>query len=508
MTPRNEDPAAPTLDSIPDFTTRRAPASATVPNPHFAAAARPPTAPPRAVPVVATRESESAYTDSTPIDWKLVTELRISASETLAARFGHTNASLGEVFAETNRAELEHAAKDIIKDAVQSRRRDTISRGENWSDGFTFRLHQAVFDAIFGLAQFQRFVDDETITDVHIDGIDNVWIIRGDGTPERWLEPLAESDTDLIALVQYFATKEGRAFDRANPRLRLALGTHVRLTAEHPPIARRVSVKLRMHRTVGATLESLASTGMLTHSATDFLRAAIRAHKNIVVAGDRGVGKTTLLRALANALDPAEPLVTIEGERELHLDLTGHHQIATSLEAQPGAGLVDVTGRRTGEIVADDLVEDSMRLGAQRVIVGEVLGSEINAMFQVMQAGAGSLSTIHSRSAGDAISRMAGLALKSGNVNPEWVHSEIAAHIDFIVYVRKVIDDKNVLHRWLSDIVEVVPTSADPVRATINPIFETIGRTYTAELTHPPSDSVKQELGWAGLPENFFTRSA
>ncbi|MGO1262248.1 MAG: CpaF family protein [Brevibacterium aurantiacum] len=504
MTPRNEEPSAPTLDSIPNFSSQRS----TTTNPHFAAAAQSPSAPPRAVPIVATRESEATYTDTAAIDWKLVTELRIAASETLAARFGHTNASLGEVFAETNRTELEAAAKDIINDAVQSRRRDTISHGENWSEGFTYRLHRAVFDAIFGLAQFQQFVDDETVTDVHIDGIDSVWVIHSDGTQHRWTEQLADSDADLIALVQYFATKEGRAFDRANPRLRLALGTHVRLTAIHPPISRRVSVKLRMHRTVGVTLESLAKTGMLTHTAAEFLRASIRAHKNIVVAGDRGVGKTTLLRALASALDPAEPIVTIEGERELHLDITGHHQIATSLEAQPGAGLVDVTGRRTGEIVSDDLVEDSMRLSAQRVIVGEVLGSEINAMFQVMQAGAGSLSTIHSRSAVDAISRMAGLALKSGNVNPEWVHSEVAAHIDFIVYVRKVTDADGSMHRWLSDIVEVVPTSADPVRATVSPVFETLGRSYTAEITHPPTDSVMQELSWAGLAENFFARGA
>src|SRR5699024_6316874 len=129
-----------------------------------------------------------------------------------------------------------------IQDAVQRRRRDTIKHGQNWSDGYTARLYKAVFDSIFGLGQFQRFVDDESITDVHIDGIDNVWIIRSDGSHERWTEPLAESDADLIALVQYFATKEGRAFDRANPRLRLALGTRVRLTAIHPPVSRRVSV--------------------------------------------------------------------------------------------------------------------------------------------------------------------------------------------------------------------------------------------------------------------------
>lgn len=501
MTPRHDEPTAPSLDTVPDFTPRHRPNT----NPHFAAAATAPAAS-RAVPVVAQRSSAATYNDSTTIDWKLVTELRIVASDILATRFGGESASLGEVFADTKREELETAASDIIQDAVQRRRRDTIKHGQNWSDGYTARLYKAVFDSIFGLGQFQRFVDDESITDVHIDGIDNVWIIRSDGSHERWTEPLAESDADLIALVQYFATKEGRAFDRANPRLRLALGTRVRLTAIHPPVSRRVSVKLRMHRTVGVTLDSLAETGMFTPTAADFLAAAIRAHKNIVVAGDRGVGKTTVLRALARALDPAEPIVTIEGERELHLDMTGHHRIATSLEAQPGAGLTDVTGRRTGEIVSDDLVEDSMRLSAQRVIVGEVLGAEINAMFQVMQAGAGSLSTLHSRSASDAVSRMAGLALKSGNVNPDWVHSEIAAHIDLIVYIRKITDDNGIMHRWLSDIVEVVPGSAEPVRAALNPIFETRGRTYTAELTHSPSDSMKQELIWAGLNEDFFTR--
>ncbi|ASK67278.1 hypothetical protein CFK39_15655 (plasmid) [Brachybacterium avium] len=168
-----------------------------------------------------------------------------------------------------------------------------------------------------------------------------------------------------------------------------------------------------------------------------FLRAAVRAKKSIIVAGDRGAGKTTLLRALINEIEPAEKIGTIESVYELHLEQLGdeRHPRLIPWEAIPGSSEKDAAGRPIGEIPMDYWAQRSFRHNLDRLIVGELLGPEVIAMFEAMQTGAGSMSTIHAKSAAAVPERIVTLARKDGRVTEDFARRQVAENIDLAIYV-------------------------------------------------------------------------
>lgn len=501
---RNDDLASelPPLDSIrlfddtPDTRTRPSAGA----HPHLKAAAvdtattavppRPETAPER--PARALRSTASE------IDWVLVRTFREEIADTLTTL--DTTTDTGDLLTDDDRRER---GLSLIQQRIREHLAENMRSGREWTPEYERAIVQAVYDAVFGLGRLQPLVDDDTITDVHIIGYDDVWITRRDGTRERG-EDVADSDAELIEFINHLATRHGRAFSDAQPRLRLALGSLVRLTASHPAIARRPYVILRMHRLIDVTFDDLLDLQSLTPVIRDFLTAAIKGKLSIIVAGLPAVGKTTLLRAMCNVLDPLEPVGVIESEREIHLDLMNdRHPVAMSYEARPGDGAVGADGRRPGQITLDDLVEDSLRLSAERIIVGEVLGPEIGPMFKVMQAGAGSLSTVHARSVEDTISRLVTLSMEQGRqTTADLAHRQIYEHIDFIVYVRSGIDGAGQLHRWISDIAEVTRGEGD--RAESHPVFATAHGTYEARPAQLPTRNLP-ELEEAGFNVALLT---
>jgi pilus assembly protein CpaF len=300
-------------------------------------------------------------------------------------------------------------------------------------------LAQSVLDALFGLGRLQPLVDDDSIENIDINGCDRVWATFADGS-KRLMDPVADSDDELVDLLRFAARKFGlaeRRFDIARPELDLQLPGGARLSAVMA-VAARPAVSIRRHRFADLSLDDLCVMGGLDEGVRSLLAAAVRARKNIVVSGAMNSGKTTLLRALAAEIDPRERIVTIEQAFELGLDTgSSRHPDLVALEARPA----NVEG--AGQIPVGDLVRRSLRMNADRVIVGEVLGDEVLPMLNAMSQGrSGSMCTIHAESSAGVFRRIASYAVQAPERLPlEATNLLMAGALHFVVHLDSEMHD-------------------------------------------------------------------
>ena len=295
------------------------------------------------------------------------------------------------------------------------------------------RLAQSVLDALFGMGGLQSLIDDTSIENIDVNGCDRVWVTYADGT-KRAMPPIAESDEELIEIMRSAAARFGlseRRFDMARPELDLRLPDGSRLSALMA-VTTRPAISVRRHRFIDLSMDDLIGLGTIDPGMASFLAAAVRARKNIIIAGAMNSGKTTLLRALASVIPPRERLVTIEQSFELALDRDdARHPDIVALEARPpnleGEGMVGVA----------DLVRRALRMNADRVIVGEVLGDEILPMLNAMSQGrSGSMCTIHSDSSSGVFRRIASYAVQAPERLPlEATNLLVAGAVHFVVFL-------------------------------------------------------------------------
>ncbi len=295
------------------------------------------------------------------------------------------------------------------------------------------RLAQDVLDALFGLGRLQSLIDDVDVENIDINGCDRVWVTYSDGRKEV-VDPVADSDEELVDLIKSAASRFGlseRRFDLARPELDLRLPDGSRLSAVMA-VSARPAVSIRRHRFTELSLDDLVSLGTVDDELASFLGAAVRARKNIVVAGAMNSGKTTLLRALAAEIPPRERLVTIEQAFELGLDGDAvRHPDVVALEARPA----NLEGE--GQISVSDLVRRALRMNADRVIVGEVLGDEILPMLNAMSQGrSGSMCTVHADSSAGVFRRFASYAVQAPERLPlEATNLLVAGAVHFVVFL-------------------------------------------------------------------------
>ena len=268
-------------------------------------------------------------------------------------------------------------------------------------------VSQGIHAALFGVGRLQPLLDNKDVENIDINGYDNVFIQYADGREERGA-PVAESDEELIELVQVLGSYSGlasRPFDSANPQLDLRLPDGSRLSAVME-VCSRPSISVRRARLDRVGLDDLVRLGSLTPRLAAFCSAAVRARKNIMIAGATNAGKTTFLRALANEIPPEERLPNSEG---------------------------------SGAISMADLVRRSLRMNPSRVIVGEVLGDEIVTMLNAMSQGNdGSLSTIHANSSSEVFNRIATYAIQSAEHLPQdATNLLIAGAVDFVIFLTR-----------------------------------------------------------------------
>jgi pilus assembly protein CpaF len=296
-------------------------------------------------------------------------------------------------------------------------------------------LAEAIHAALFGVGRLQPLLEDQQIENIDVNGCDRVFIGYADGR-EVLGEPVAESDQELIELVQVLAAYSGlssRPFDTANPQLDLRLPDGSRLSAVMD-VTLRPAISIRRARMGKVFLADLVGNGSLSPELASFLAAAVLARKNVMIAGATNAGKTTLLRALANQIPAEERLVTVERALELGLDHYPelHPNVVAFEERLPNS-------EGNGAITMAELVRRSLRMNPSRVIVGEVLGDEIVTMLNAMtQGNDGSLSTIHANSSLEVFNRVATYAIQARERLPiEATHMLIAGAIDFVVFQDK-----------------------------------------------------------------------
>lgn len=402
-------------------------------------------------------------------------------------------------------------AKAVIDDELEAW---VIRRGATGEPPLSFAqeraLADAVFAALYGLGRIQPLLDREDVENVHIHGCDRVALELADGTIEWWPYPVAASDAELVATLATYAARLGqtsREFSQASPILNLRLpaggplGSRLAAVME---VTDRPRVTIRRYRLVETTLDTLVENGTLDTIVRDFLAAAVKAGKNLIVSGGPAAGKTTLLRALCHEIRPEEHLVTVEDEYELGLHLTpARHPLVSPFEAR----LPNAEG--VGEIDLDTLLKQALRHSPSRVIVGEVRAGEVTAMLRALGNGAaGGMCTLHAASATDVLDRIASLGQLARPPLPiEAAYRWIASAIDLVVHVRKVDHhlpgDPPRRERMVSEILEVGQVG-DSGRPDITRVFAPSPDDGRAKLVYPPSRQLADDLRRAGFEQTAF----
>ncbi|WP_300077731.1 CpaF/VirB11 family protein [Propioniciclava sp.] len=379
------------------------------------------------------RRAAASVPHEEAIDWGLVVVLRRKASEEITRE--------AELHAQTHGTALSEADRRLLGRAITRRvvrhHADAQSQlGQLWPLEKEQRYAAALEDAIFGYGRLQPLFELADAENIEIHGCDSVMVQYGDGHRVEHA-PVADSDEELVEAIRFLgeSVNPPRPFDDAHPTMTLALGNSHRLHAIGFGLSYRPSVTIRQHILTAVDLPELVDRGMLPDDVGRLLHAAIMARKSIVIAGDQGAGKTTLLRALIASIPGNERFGTLETDYELltHLQPTRRNMLA--LQARVGLGEI-ADGRNVGEFTVADLIPEALRQNLSRLVVGEVRGVEAGAMFEAMQAGAGTLSTTHSHSAASTMDRLAARVAQGGVLTVDEAYRQIAHHIHLLVHVQ------------------------------------------------------------------------
>ncbi|MGE4086323.1 MAG: CpaF family protein [Vicinamibacterales bacterium] len=327
-------------------------------------------------------------------------------------------------------------ARQLVNRALEALAREAVTAGRPvLDDAAEQALSRAVFDRIFQLGRLQPLLDDERITNILANGHDRVFVEYADGTKLQH-DRIADSDAELIDLLREIGRRYGlseREFNPGRPSLNLQLPDGSRLFAV-AWVCDRPAVAIRRHRFLKVSLDDLQRLGAVDAEVAALLSAAVRARKQIIIAGATGAGKTTMLRALAAEIPADERIITIETELELGLDrFPDLHPDVVALEAREA----NVEG--VGRVTAAELVRMSLRMNPDRVIVGEVRGDEVIPMLNAMSQGNdGSMCTLHADSSATVFNKLALYGMQAPErLSLEATNQLAAAAVDLVVFIAK-----------------------------------------------------------------------
>ena len=321
------------------------------------------------------------------------------------------------------------------------------------------QIIDGVFDSIRGLGVLGSIVADSDITEVMINGYKDIFIEKH-GKLCR-LDSQFESAKELEIIITKFVSKAGRAVNESQPIVDFQMDDGSRVNVIMNPIALNGPiVTIRRFPSKPMTIEKLIEYGSLTEDVADVLKKLVIAKYNIFVSGGTGSGKTTFLNALSNFIPNDERIITIEDSAELQINnIDNLVRLETRNAGADGKGAVTIR----------DLIKSALRMRPERIVVGEVRGSEALDMLQAMNTGHdGSLSTGHANSTRDILSRLETMVLQGAEGLPlEAIRLQIASSIDIIIHLSRLRDKS----RRVLEITEVVGYSNRNREVELNPLY-------------------------------------
>jgi len=304
------------------------------------------------------------------------------------------------------------------------------------------RLVAEVVDDVLGYGAIEKYLADESVTEVMVNALDGIYVER-DGklalTGARYL-----SEDHLRQVIERIVSKVGRRIDESSPMVDARLPDGSRVNAVIPPLSVDGPVlTIRKFSKRALDWDDLVRLDTVSTEIVDLLRAGVQGKLNVLVSGGTGTGKTTLLNAMSSFIPEDERVVTIEDAVELQMQ----QQHVIRLESRPP----NIEGR--GQVTIRDLVRNSLRMRPDRIIVGEVRGAEALDMLQAMNTGHdGSLSTLHANTPRDALSRLETMVLMAGMDLPvRAIREQVASALDLIVHITRMRDGS----RRVTQITEV-----------------------------------------------------
>lgn len=342
-------------------------------------------------------------------------------------------------------------------------------------------LKKVLHDMIFGLGPLQDLLDTPNISEIMIVSPELVYVERGGQVVESDSKFLG--DEALLNVIERIVAPLGRRIDRSSPLVDARLKDGSRVNAVIPPIALKgPCLTIRRFPAHRVTISDLIKWKSLTSGAAALLDAAVKMPKNVIVAGGTGSGKTTMLNCLSAMIPHDDRIVTIEDAAELQLQ----QEHVVSLETKPP----NVEGK--GAYTIRDLVKNALRMRPDRIVVGECRGEEAFDMLQAMNTGHdGSMTTIHSNSAQDAISRVETMVLMAADLPLQAVRRQIGQAVDIIVFVGRLKNGR----RMTIQITEVVGLNPQTGEVETRDIFRKVGEGNDAILT--PTGYMPSFLGEA-----------
>jgi pilus assembly protein CpaF len=331
------------------------------------------------------------------------------------------------------------------------------------------RVIEEVLDEVFGLGPLEPLLRDPSISDILVTTPKLVYIERGGKLFRTSVE--FKDNTHLLRIIEKVVARVGRRVDESSPLVDARLPDGSRVNAAIPPVA--VDGPLLSIRRFGKEHlqgEDLVKKLALTDGMLELLKAAVRARLNILIAGGTGAGKTTLLNVLSSYIPENERIITIEDAAELRLRQTH----VARMETRPA----NIEGN--GAIKIRDLVINALRMRPDRIIVGEVRAEEALDMLQAMNTGHdGSLTTIHSNTPRDAVSRLEVLVgMANSNMGVRAIRSQVSSAIDLIVQAARFSDGS----RKVTYVTELVGLEGEQVTMQDIFVFEKTGISETGKV--------------------------
>ncbi len=316
---------------------------------------------------------------------------------------------------------------------------------------------EQVYSSIRGFGLLDAIISDDTITEVMINGPENIFIEQKGRLFK--LDKQFESTRRLEDIIQRIVGLAGREVNQANPICDTRLPDGSRVNVVLPPIALcGPTLTIRKFSKEPMTIAKLIQYGSITQEIADKLELLVRAKYNIFICGGTGSGKTTFLNALSNYIPKDERVITIEDSAELQIE--GIENLV-SLETR------NANASGAGQITIRDLIKSSLRMRPERIVVGEVRGGEALDMLQAMNTGHdGSLSTGHANSTHDMLSRLETMVLQGADGLPlEAIRQQIASAVDIIIHLSRLRDKS----RKTMEITEVVGYHDGQIE--LNPLY-------------------------------------